>query len=268
MINLTETKYPFYSYMPSRFITGGFAVFVCLSLVGWLVQSLRVKCRPPMLAIFLFMSHLATFIDLVLRTTVSIDALNTKTLYRVTAPMMSIPPRMLLFANYHCLVELRGKKPHRPIDRIIDIVVPLGGITADILLGIANELSFKTNYLHLSFHLRQASAGFVLCLALLFYVVWYLAVPHARRHYVLPLLAVSSICVLIEAIYTQIISIPALFFALNQSEFWYYVGHLIPIVIALITWTLFHPARLLPPPERDVPHDENKKELLPSSPQV
>jgi dolichol kinase len=69
---------------------------------------------------------------------------------------------------------------------------------------------------------------------------------------------------LIEAIYVQAISIPTLFVALNQSEFWFYAGHLIPIVLALITWTAFHPWRLLPPLERDVPHVETDKELFPT----
>ena len=268
MLNLTETNYPFYSYIPSRFAAGVFAVLVYTSLIGWLIQSLRAKCRPTMLIIFIFVIHLAVFIELVLRGTLAIQILNTKTLYRVTAPLVGMSARLLLFANYHCLVELRGKKPHGILDRVIDIVVPLGAITADVLLSVANELSFKSNYLHLSFRLRQASAGLVLALALLFYIVWHLAVSHARRRYVLPLLAVSSTAVLIEAIYILALSIPSVFFALNQSEFWFYAGHVIPIVLALISWTIFHPSRSLPPPERKVPHDETGKELLPPPPAV
>jgi hypothetical protein len=268
MLNLTDTSYPYYSYIPSQFSAGGFAVIVYVSLVVWFVQSLHVKCRPPLLAVFMFISHLTAFIELVLRTTLGINILNTQTLYKVIAPLLSVPPRLLLLANYHCLVELRGKTPRRILDRVIDVVVPVGGITADVLLTIANELSFKPNRLNLSFRFRQASAGFVLGLAILFYVVWYLAVPHARRLYVLPLLTVSSVCVLIEAIYIQAISVPSLFFALTQSEFWFYVGHLIPVVLALITWSIFHPRRLLPPPEAAVPHDETGKELLPPPPTV
>ena len=265
MINLTETTYPFYSYIPSSFAAGIFAIFVYVSLLAWFIQSLHVKCRPPPLVIFVFVAHLATFIELVLRGTLYIDILHTKTLYRVTAPLLSVPPRLLLLANYHCLVELRGKKPRGTLDRVIDIIVPVEAVTADILLGIANELSFKPNRLDLSFQLRQASAGLILSLAILFYVVWYLAVPHARRPYVLPLLAVSSTCVLIEAIYVQALSIPSLFFTLNQRERWFYAGHLIPLVLAFISWSIFHPWRLLPPSERDVPHDETGKELLPKS---
>jgi hypothetical protein len=57
-----------------------------------------------------------------------------------------------------------------------------------------------------------------------------------------------------------------LFFPLNRNEFWFYIGHLIPIVLAQISWTIFHPSRLLPPPERNIPHDETGKELLPPPP--
>jgi hypothetical protein len=266
MLNLSETNYPFHSYIPSRFAAGVFAIIVYSSLVLWFIQSLNVKCRPRPLGIFIFVSHLTGFIELVLRGTLSINILNTKTLYRITAPLLSIPPRFLLLANYHCLVELRGKNPRRILDRVIDIVVPVGAITGDVLLSIANEFSFKSNRLSLSFHLRQASAGFILGLSILFYIIWYFAVPHSRRLYVFPLLSISSICVLIEAIYIQTISIPRLFFSLNQSEFWFYAGHLIPVVLALITWTLLHPSRSLPPLERDVPHDETGKELLPPPP--
>jgi hypothetical protein len=102
---------------------------------------------------------------------------------------------------------------------VIDINVPVGSITVDVLLGIANELSFKSNYLHSSLRLRQASAGFILALAILFYVIWYLAVPLARCLYVLLLLAVSSAAVLIKAIYVQALIIPTEFFALNRREF-------------------------------------------------
>jgi hypothetical protein len=181
---------------------------------------------------------------------------------------LNIPPRFLLLANYHCLVALRGKKPRGIFDRVIDILVPVGAIIPDIILGVANELAFMPNHRHLSFRLRQTSAGIVLGLALFFYVVWYLAVPHARRLYALPLLSVSSTCVLIQAIYVQAISIPSGFFALTQSEIWFYAGHVIPVVLGLVTWTIFHPRRLLPPPERDVPHDETGKELLPPPPSV
>lgn len=265
-INLNETNYPFFTYVPSSFAAGVFGVLVYVSLIGWFIQSLKVNCRPAMLGFFLFGAHLTTFIDLVLRGTLPMTTYNTSGLYKVTAPMLSIPPRFLLFANYHCLVELRGKKPHRTIDRVIDIIVPLAGISADILLAVGNELSFKPKYLNLSFKFRQASAGFVLGLALLFYIVWYLAVPHARRLYVLPLLAVSSGAVLIESIYVLLTSIIPWFFALNQNEFWYYAGHLVPIVIALLTWTMFHPSRVLPPKETETQHDETGKELLPSPP--
>ena len=268
MVNLNETNYPFYSYIPSRFSASYFAILVYISLIGWFVQCLFVKCRPTLLSILIFVAHLTTFIELILRATLPLNVLNTSFLYKIEAPMWSVPPRMILFANYHCLVELRGKKPRGLLDRIIDIIVPIGTIVADILLAVANEFSFKSHRLHSSFVLRQVSAAFILFLAVLFYAIWYLAVSEARRLYALPLLAVSSTAVLIEAIYVQAISIPQVFFALNQYEYWYYAGHLIPIVLALISWSLFHPRRLLPPLQRDVPHDETGRELLPPPPSI
>lgn len=266
MLNLNETNYPFSSYVPSRFAAGSFAVLVYLSLIGWFVQCLHMKCRPTFLSIMIFVAHLGTFIELILRATLSRDILNTKFLYKIQAPMWSIPSRMLLFANYHCLVELRGKKPRGVLDRVIDIVVPIVAIAGDILLAVANEFSFKPHRLQTSFHLRQASAACILVLAVLFYAIWFLAVSETRRLYALPLLAVSSTAVLIEAIYVQALSIPNVFFALNQYEYWYYAGHVIPIVLALLAWSLFHPRRLLPPLQRDVPHDETGRELLPPPP--
>jgi hypothetical protein len=146
MLNLTETNYSCYSYIPSRFAASVFAILVYVSLFGWFIQSLHVKCCLILLAIFIFVPHLATFIELVLRGTLLIEILNTKLLYKITAPILSIPPRCLLLANYHCLIELRGKK-------------------------LAMRMNFHPNHLHLSFRLRQASDGFILTLAILFYVV-------------------------------------------------------------------------------------------------
>ncbi|CAF0966792.1 unnamed protein product [Adineta ricciae] len=258
-----NSTYPFDSYTPSGFGATSFAIFVYLSLVAWFVQSLHGKCQPRLLSVFVFVAHLTVFIELVLRATVHNDVLHTTTLYKIRAPLISVPARFILLANYHCLVELRGQKPHRPLDRIIDAVVLVFALSADILLAIANELSLKPNHLYLSFYLRQASAICVLSLALFYYLVWYLAVPHVRRLYVLPLLAISSACVLIEAVYILLTSIPFLFNVLSQKELWFYVGHLVPLAVALCSWSIYHPWRLLPPLERDIPHDSAGKELLP-----
>ena len=264
MINLTEISYPFYSYVPLYYVASVFAIVVYISLIGWFIQSLDIGCRPPIMIILIFVTHLALNIELVLRGMYDVSVLNSKTLYRITTPMLSIPPRLLLLANYRYLVELRGRKARGILDRMINIIVLVGAITAEILLGIANELAFKSNYLHLNFRLRQASAGLILALALLFYVVWYFATANSRRGYLLTLLGITSACVLIEAIYVQLISIPKFFYILNQSEVWFYLGHLIPIVIALITWTICHPWRLLLLPKRYAQSDETCKVLLPS----
>jgi hypothetical protein len=265
MVNSTETIYPFYSYNPSCVAAIGFATILYVSLVTWLVQSLYVKFQPRSLSLFLCVVYLFTFVELILRAILSNDVRNTKVVYTVTSTFWNLPPRMLLLANYTFLVELRGKKSREVFDRVVHIIVPLGAITADIFLLIANELSFERNHFDLSFHLRQASAGLILSLAIFFYVVWYFSVPHARVLHVLLLLAVSSTCVLIQAIYVLTNSIPSLFIKLDQSEVYFYSGHLIPIVLASVTWSIFHPSRLLSTPQSAVPYDETGKEILPLS---
>ena len=247
-MNRTDSSfpYPFYSYVPSRWTGTGVALILYMSLIGWFVQSLNVGCRPTRLSVFIFVGHLLVVMDLILRVTVDLAQLNTHKLYRVTSSLLSVPPRLLLFANYHSLVELRGKELTGTFHRLIDVCVLIGAVSADILLGIANELSLNVQRVPLTFVLRQVSAALIVLLSFLFYVVWYLSVPHSRHRSVVNLLAVSSTCVLIEALYVQIISVPWLFLSVYQREFWFYFGHLIPMATALITWTLSHPRRWLP----------------------
>ncbi|CAF1242126.1 unnamed protein product [Adineta steineri] len=90
MMNLNETKYPFYSYTPSRYAAGTCATIVYISSIAWLAQSLYIKCRPFPLFLFVFAAYLTTFIELILRATLNINILNTKILYKMTAPLLKI----------------------------------------------------------------------------------------------------------------------------------------------------------------------------------
>ncbi|UJR07464.1 hypothetical protein I4U23_011753 [Adineta vaga] len=266
-MNSTEINYLFYSYIPSRYAASIFAAILYLSSIAWFIQTLYSKCRPHLLGIFIFLSHLTTFIELVLRATLTIDILNTQILYRITAALASSSPRLLLLANYRCLVDLRGKRPHQKLDRVYDIIIPLSVLIMDSLLCIADELLFDRNYEKLSIHFRQVSNGFSFSLALFFYLLWYLTVSPVRRLYMLPLITISSVCVLIEISYTFFISIPVIFRTLTKNnEFFYYICHVIPLFLALISWTIFHPSRLLPPSEASVPRDASGNELLPLPP--
>ncbi|CAF1255833.1 unnamed protein product [Adineta ricciae] len=261
-----ENTYPYYSYIPSCIAANSLALIIYILLIIWFIQSLYVKCNPRPIIIFIYVSHLVTFIELIFRGTLHIDILNTKVFYRITSSLISISPRLILLANYHCLIELRGKTRRRILDRTTDIMLPFGAISAAILLIIGNQFAFNSNRFHLSFALRQISAGLVLGLCLFFYIVWHFSVSHSRRLYILLLLTISSICVLIEAIYVQLMSIPSFFIILSKNELWYYLFHVIPVFVGLTTWSIFHPSRLLPPPENQVQHDQSGKELLPPLP--
>ncbi|CAF0966772.1 unnamed protein product [Adineta ricciae] len=250
------------SYIPSRYAASIFATIVYISLIAWFIQTLHFKYRPYILSLFIFLSHLITFVELILRATVNIDTLNTKIYRQITSALCSLSPRLLLLANYRCLVDLRGKKPSEILDRLMDVVIPLNVLNMDSLLCLADDFSFAQKHQKLSIYFRQASNGFSFSLALLFYIFWYLAVSRVRRLYVLPLVTVSSICVSIETGYTFLISIPHVFSFLTQNEFYYYVCHVIPMFVALVTWSIFHPWRFLPPSEANVPRDASGNELL------
>ena len=100
-------------------------------------------------------SHFFTFIELILRTTLTIDQRNTKGLYKLTTSLLTISSQMLLASNYQCLAEIRANIHGNILDRVISIMVPIGLISAGTLLSIAGNLSFNPERHQLSFLLRQ-----------------------------------------------------------------------------------------------------------------
>ena len=231
--------------------------------MGWFIQSLMIKSRPKLLIIFLFLSHLIVFSELIVRATVDLNSTNRKTVFRITSTLTNVSPRLLLFANFFCLALLREKNSPKTFDRFIDVFLPIAATIADIILSIANEFSLQWKSIDLTFHLRQVSASILIFLALFFFFVWYHSVDPSRRHYFRTLLSISGICVLIEAVYIGMLSLPSTYVFLSTREPYFYIGHLIPITFALVTWTLFHPARSLPLPSKtSLPTDQAETELL------
>ena len=263
LLNLTQDNYPYIAYVPLRFGALLFSIVVYLSLIGWFIQSLMLKSRPKLLIFFLLLSHIIVFSELIVRATVDLHSTNRKTMFRIAGALTTVSPRLLLFANYHCLTLLRDKKPLKVFDRFIDIIIPITAMSADIFLNIANELSLKWKYIPLTFIFRQLSASIIIFLGLFFFFVWYFSVDLSRRHYFRILLSISGVCVLIEGIYVGLLSFSFVYAHLNTNEFYFYIGHLVPVTFALVTWTLFHPARNLPLPSNvSLPNDQTEHELL------
>ncbi|CAF3202801.1 unnamed protein product [Rotaria socialis] len=157
---------------------------------------------------------------------------------------------------------MRGKMKSRPIDIVAAIIVPIGLIGAGVLFGIAKKFSFIFERLQLSFHLRQISVGIIILYVLLFFVFWHFNVINVRRRFIKPLLIITNVCLLIDAIYVFATSIPSLFTSLNENEFWFYVGHLLPSFIALFTWTLLYWRKSPTAADKINENSENGKEIL------
>ncbi|CAF3684084.1 unnamed protein product [Rotaria sp. Silwood1] len=239
MTNLTVGIYPYFSYNPSAHIAAVFAVFVYLSLI---------------------------FCELILRATLTLEERNTKKLYRITATFLTISSQVLLASSFQCLVEMRGNMKSRPIDIVAAIIVPIGLIGSAVFLSVAKNFSFNPERLQLSFRLRQISVGIFFLYVILFFVFWHINITNFRRPYIKPLLIITCICLLFDATYVLATAIPSLFLSVSANEVWFYVGHLLPIFIALVSWSVLYWRKI--PSRSDNINDkrENAKEtLLPAS---
>ncbi|CAF1308810.1 unnamed protein product [Adineta ricciae] len=233
LTNVTEIDDSFPSYISSRYAAGIVAIIVYISLIAWFIHALYSKCHPRYFVMFILLSHLITFIELILRATLTNEYIQ---IYPQITKLLSIlPPRFLLLSNYSYLAELR--KSHVAFAQFIVLTIIL---FTDIFLHVINELSSQSDYL------RQASAVLVFFLSLLFFLLWYWQSSHLSRFYTVPLLPVSSMCVLIEAIYVQMTLKPFLLDILVQNELYFYLGHSFPLVVALCTWSMYHPWRVSP----------------------
>lgn len=266
MMNFSIGIYPYFSYTPSTYLAAFFAGLVYLSLILWFVKSLRSSCRPRIIAVLIFLSHFLTFSELVLRATLTLEERNTKTLYRVTASFISTSSQLLLASNFQCLIEMRGKIKRRPIDIVSGILVPIGLIGAAVLLSIGKNFSFIPERWLISFRLRQISVGIILLYIILFFVFWHYNVINVYRRFIKPLLIITSICLFVDAIYVLATSIPSLFSPLNENELWFYLGHLLPAFIALLSWSILYWRKS--PTDFDKSNEngeQNKEKLLSNS---
>ena len=261
-MNLTISTYPYFSYTPSAYVASIFSVLVYVSLLLWFLQSLHFRCRPCIVSILIFVSHFFTFVELVLRATLTNEKRNTKQFYKMTTSFLTISSQVVLASCFQCLMEMRGNVKSRPIDRIILIIVPIGLIGAGILLSVATNLSFSSERILLSFRLRQISIGIIFVYIIFFAFLWRSSTSNTRRRFVQPLLTITTICLIIEASYILVASIPFLFDPLNRSEVWFYIGHLIPIFIALLTWSLLYWWKIPATTDKTTDKCKNNKDIL------
>lgn len=242
---LMSLNNPIDCYTPSRYAAGTAAAIVFVVLLTWFLQSLHYRSRRLLLSILLFVANLCTFTDLVLRGTLTIDELNSALLSRVRSILFHLSARLLLIANYCYLMELQGQRTRPTLSRLVSTSLLMIVLTGDVLRSIAAEWSLPS----MCVELRQAASGLILFTCIGFYLIRCLILSDVRHPTIFPLLSISSACVLIEAVYVQATSIPSLSPVINASELWFYIGHLVPIVVALIAWVVLHPCRFHSPME-------------------
>ena len=234
----------FDEYLPHRSISFILALIIYLLLVHWTIQLYIHRCFPRILGIFLLISHLGYFIELILRSTLDQDQIRQKWIYLVRFALINVPFRLILFGQFHFLIELRGKRQLQRFDRIIDLIVPIFATIADILFGISNEILFRSPSSSFSFFLLRFIGSMILILlSILFLFIWIFPRDRFDRQAIRIFLFVSNICLLIQSISMLIQSNSFVWILFQHHEFYFHLSHSFPLLICFILWNWFHPSR-------------------------
>jgi cytochrome bd-type quinol oxidase subunit 2 len=242
MTNLTNYSYP--AYESNKAAAGVLATLIGISLIAWIVQSIQARFTPRRIIILLLIAHLTIFTELLLRAGLSTNTRNSRASFTATTVLLAIGQRTIILANYDFLI--RVGHPKSCTSRAILIGTLLGAIGSAVLMGLAGALSYSTDTIDQSFHLRQASTAIVLCMTALFYPIWF-ATKTAKNmtKQAISLIIISSLTCVVVALFLLITSVRDYYIATNQQELWFYIFQLTPIAIALFVWTIFHPKRIL-----------------------
>jgi hypothetical protein len=242
MVNLTNHPYP--EYGSDKVPAAVSAALIGISLIAWFIQSIQFHFKPPRLIILLLVSHLAIFIELILRGTLSTNKRNSKAVFRAITVLFAVGQRTIILANYDYLTRTGSLKPC--MSRAIIIGSTLCVIGSGILMAPVVSFSYNSDTIDQSFRLRQASATIVLVITILFYPIWF-ATKTAKlmTKQAIILLIISGLTSLSVAIFQLVTSVPDYYAVGNQQELWYYIFQFTPVAIAQFTWTILHPKRSL-----------------------
>jgi uncharacterized YccA/Bax inhibitor family protein len=242
MFNLSAYPYP--DYLSDKIAAGCVAGVVGISLIAWFIQSCQTRFRPTRLSILLLISHLAIFIELIVRAAVSAEQENSRTIFTVFNSLFATGQRMIIVGNYSFVLEIHHEKSRR--SRAIFIVAILCIVTSGILIAPANLYSFDPGQINTSFIYRQISAAVLLTVTVLFFPVlyWSKTIKDMTTQGFI-LIIVSSLLCLTVAIFNMIQSISIYYDEINSQEGWFYGFQMTPIILAHFSWSIFHPKRSL-----------------------
>ncbi|CAF3349371.1 unnamed protein product [Rotaria socialis] len=105
MVNLTN--YPYLEYEPSKIAAGIIAFVIGLSLIIWIVQSIQSHFQPRRISVLILMSHVAMFLQFILRAVLSSSTLNSILIYTIMAGFLAAGQRVIIICNYDFLIQVR-----------------------------------------------------------------------------------------------------------------------------------------------------------------
>jgi hypothetical protein len=241
---MANSNYPYPNYVPNKAAASCVAAVVGISLIAWLIQSIQTRFQPLRASILLLASHMAICTELILRAAVNDDR-NSKTMFSILTGLFTIGVRMIIIANFSFVLEVHHEKTR--LARVIFLGVIVSVLTSACLMIPANMSSFDSDGINTSFLFRKLSASVLLVVTISFYVIlyWSQTIKDMTMQAIIVVMTSSTLCLTV-AIVNLIESISLHYYEeINNQEGWFYGLQMIPIILAHITWSIFHPKRSL-----------------------
>lgn len=233
---------PYIQQKSDRIAEGVIALVIGISLILWIIQSLQTYLKPGRLIVFLLISHATIFLQCVLKAALSNDSLNSRSVFTVITILVVIGQRTIILANYFFLILIRSNQTN--ISRSIRLITFIITLLSGIIMIAAGIISYTTDKIDLTVRLRQLSASITLAITILFFPLWpILKSPREMKRLGVVLLIISGLASMAAGIYILVAAIPHYYNIITQNQLWFHVFQIAPIVIAQVTWTIFHPNR-------------------------
>jgi hypothetical protein len=240
------SAYPYPTYIPNKIAASCLAGIVGISLIAWFVQSCQIRFRPLRLNTLLLISHLAIFVELIIRAAVAADLQNSKNIFIAVNSLFAVGQRVIIISNVAFIMEIHREKSC--LTRSVPIIAMVCVITSGLLLAPVNTYSFDPNEINQSYLFREISTSVLLAVTILFYPVWFWSktVKDMTRQAIV-LISISSVMCMMIAIFNVIESLSQYYNNINGNEGWLYGFQIAPIILVHITWSILHLKRTLIP---------------------
>lgn len=244
IFSTNSSNFPDFDYEPNRIASGFCSGFLFLIFICLTVHVRRNGSRSVRLDLLPWLSLLMFLIASILRTALTKEKLNSKTIYLITNLLYSFSGRMLVMSNY--IFILKTVEQSFKWIRLITAAAGLLVVTSAMLMIPANNFAFQSDSIDKSFLFRKVSSSIFLVVVVLFYPICFLTRAFAKMKTIAKfLILVSSFLCLIVAIFIFIQSFYDTYEKFAESEVWIYCFQILPLVICHSAWLFAHPSRSL-----------------------